>query len=205
MEQAAGGSIRDVTNALAPALKMIAVIPSAIERGFWIHRIAEQAGMREDDLRAEVARVQTRPQGGVRAQAPAPERGIVQSPSERRVERTLALALRYPKIIDFVKTMPESIFGEKWLPIFRALVVYYGSSKLRETLTEERKQLHLLSQTFDFAEGEAVQEAHILSEALRNGWLEKERKNLIVDLKAAEAAQDPAQVMRLLEQLRHLI
>ncbi len=220
--QAAGGSVRDLTNALAPALKMIAVIPSAIERGFWIHRIAEQAGLpattssqtmqagvREDDLRAEVARVQARPRDGMREKAPALEKESVQGLSERRVERILALALRYPKIIDFLKTMPESIFGEKWLHIFRALVVYSGESKLRETLTEERKQLfdqlHLLAQTFDFAEGEAVQEAYVLSEALRNGWLEKERKNLIADLKAAEAAQDPARVMRLLEQLRHLI
>lgn len=221
MVQTRGGGIRDLVAALAPALGIIAVMPSAIERGYWTHVIAEHTGIREDDARAEVARIQARRVVTTRAAALATPAAASDVPDivEQRTERLLALVLRYPWPLIAQITLPVLSADSPLLAVYRALVVYYGHTKpsswqegyngIRTTLGEERAQqlldrLQLLSETFDFREQDAIQEAHILSLALRTGWLERERARLIVALKDAEQHNDSARVATLFEQLKNV-
>ena len=221
------GGIRDLVAALAPALGIIAVMPSAIERGYWTHVIAERTGIREDDARAEVARVQARrtpPAGGLarttsHTSVPSAAAPIVLDMVEQRTERLLALIVRYPRPLLTEIALPVLTADSPWLAVHQALVVYYERTKpsswqeayqgIRTTLRDERAQqlfdrLQLLAETFDFRERDAIQEAHILSLALRTGWLERERSRLIAALKDAKQRGDHDREMALFEQLKNV-
>lgn len=216
-----GGSIRDIVVALAPALRMIAVMPSAIERGYWMHIIAERTGAREDDVRAEVERMR----GAMKRMATTPAHSVQTADgkhdeaTEHRLERLLALLLRYPSLLaDRVQITPLAEASEL-VAFGEYLVLYYKNNKpssrdgdyhaIRATLGEERTKqlfdrLHLLAETIEISERDAVQEAHILSLTLRHGWLEHERTRLIIALKEAEGREDHIRVTEVLEQLKNL-
>ncbi len=213
-------SIRTVVTALAPALRMIAVMPSAIERGYWMHVIAERTGVREDDVRAEVERMQ-----GALRKTPATPSSVAPPPTarveanEQRLERLLALLVRYPRLLADHVQIPPLADVHELVALGEYLVLYCKNNKpssrdeeyhaIRATLGEERTQqlfdrLHLLAETIEMSERDAVQEAHILSLTLRHGWLEHERTRLIAALKEAEGRGDVIRITGVLEQLKSL-
>ena len=224
---ARGKSIRDLSAAIIPALRMIRVIPSAVERGYWIHILAEKSGAREDDLRAEIRAIgAVRPVSALISTSvsalttePVSEKSVtITGPDQHRMERLLAIMLKFPRCIAGLQKSAGDFFPADALFIFRAIVLYYGQQKpsswqegyqaILQTVGEERKkyleQLLFLAEGLELSEKDAVYEASILSLALWSGWQKREREQAITEIRSAEARGDRETVTRLLLHLKNL-
>ncbi|MDP3794559.1 MAG: DNA primase [bacterium] len=158
---------RLIANELLPVVKRV---PHTVEQAHWLGVLAEGLGVREEDLRREIARVALRPLGGGVREAPRvmPASAVKLNRKERLLEELTLYIRHFP-------ALKETVCRE--LP---------GMMVSQLDALAEREDLAIKSDFLDDDEATARRHTTVLAQALREWLLHEELAQLQLQLRASE-------------------
>ncbi|HOX60815.1 MAG TPA: DNA primase [Candidatus Magasanikbacteria bacterium] len=214
-------------------LPKIALVPYAVERDYWLQKLAETINVGMDVLREDLPRFRKNPQGVVvgrkQVVSSVPEKTATASApiemtrSEEMLEMLFALLLRFPKVLQDYWGKLENIAPV--LSTSHYANLYFEAKKLYNKgnildLEELHKALEIVENGSemmsllgmkgdllfqDFDDRSAMQEAEALFNQIHADWLGARRKQIQLEMISAEKAGDKDVVARLMNEFIKLV
>jgi len=200
-------------------LPLVSLIPYAVEKDFWLKKLAEKIGTDAAVLREDIKRVTRQPMPNHQNQE---SKEVVKKnepigPVDLLLERFLMLVVKYPAVFGSITSMPEMPEGDNLLyKLYENIKKQYNNNKsdaagflailsLPEFLeTVEILRLKSELEFSDWNDEQALQEFSEIENRLKTETKKHRRQVLLSEISLAEKAGDQKQVEELLSQFQNL-
>ncbi len=217
---------RDINNprhkqeAVNQYLAEIALIPYAVERDFWLKKLAEKINVETSVLREDLIRIKNKESRNksVNENDPQATSYKLQAISERGrfellIEKLLSLLLKFPQLTAGISADLEKVFaGTMYAALYAGIKNGYNINDLRkeaqgDKIKDNLIDVLLLQGDWEFLaadEATAKKEMENIIKILKEEWIKKRRRELQIEIEKAEKNKNNENMQKLIEEFNSL-
>jgi len=193
---------KEISKILLPVLKRI---PNQIEKSFWIQRLANDLGVREEDLREELKKVKLEEN----LYGLEPEEIIslpLKSRKELLEERLLTLVLKTPQNLNLIDEKENSYFSQKTQEILMNFKKdkNFPTEKLSHETIDYFNYLVLKAEIEEIDEKDILPEIQICLNEIRSLEIKNKLDQVSKEIKKAEEEKNSKKIKELIQEFNKL-